>query len=118
MLNLLRYRELADYPDGHEHAGKGWSGRRAYQEYAKTSGPIFARLGGTIVWAGAFQAMVIGPEAEYWHNGFVAMYPDANAFLAMISDPDYQAAVVNRVAAVEDSRLIRFNPGEAGGGFG
>ncbi|MCU0948370.1 MAG: DUF1330 domain-containing protein, partial [Porphyrobacter sp.] len=39
MLNLLRYRDLAEYPDGHEHAGKGWSGRRAYQEYGRTSGP-------------------------------------------------------------------------------
>ncbi|MDP5103613.1 MAG: DUF1330 domain-containing protein, partial [Erythrobacter sp.] len=24
MLNLLRYRDHAEYPEGHEHAGKGW----------------------------------------------------------------------------------------------
>ena len=28
MLNLLRYRDLAEYPEGHEHHGNGWSGRR------------------------------------------------------------------------------------------
>ena len=35
MVNFLRYRELAEYPDGHEHVGKGWSGRRAYEEYGR-----------------------------------------------------------------------------------
>jgi len=118
MLNLLLYREKAEYPVGHEHAGKGWSGRRAYEEYGKTSGPIFRRVGGRIVWRGAFQTMVTGPEFESWHDGFVAEYPDAAAFFEMIKDPDYAKAVVNRTAALVDSRLVRFKPGEAGEGFG
>jgi len=118
MLNLLLYRETAEYPEGHEHAGKGWSGRRAYEEYGRTSGPIFQRLGGTILWRGRFETMVTGPEVREWHDGFVAHYPNAGAFFAMIKDPEYQKAVVNRTAALVDSRLIRFAPGEAGAGFG
>jgi uncharacterized protein (DUF1330 family) len=118
MLNLLLYRDDAEYPAGHEHADKGWTGRRAYEEYGRTSGPIFRRVGGTIVWRGTFQAMVTGPEARAWHHGFVAQYPNAGAFFAMIKDPDYQKAVVNRTAALVDSRLVRFKPGEAGEGFG
>lgn len=117
MLNLLEYREQAEYPQGHEHAGKGWSGRRAYEEYGKTSGPIFRRVGGTIVWRGSFQTMVTGPDAKRWHDGFVAQYPNAGAFFEMIKDPEYQQAVVNRTAALVDSRLMRFEPGEAGEGF-
>ena len=117
MLNLLEYREQAEYPQGHEHAGKGWSGRRAYEEYGKTSGPIFRRVGGTIVWRGSFQTMVTGPDAKCWHDGFVAQYPNAGAFFEMIKDPEYQQAVVNRTAALVDSRLMRFEPGEAGEGF-
>ncbi len=117
MLNLLEYREQAEYPEGHEHVGKGWSGRRAYEEYGKTSGPIFRRVGGTIVWRGAFQTMVTGPEAKRWHDGFIAHYPNAGAFFEMIKDPEYQQAVVNRTAALVDSRLMRFEPGEAGEGF-
>ena len=117
MLNLLEYRERAEYPQGHEHAGKGWSGRRAYEEYGKTSGPIFRRVGGTIVWRGSFQTMVTGPDAKRWHDGFVAQYPNAGAFFEMIKDPEYQQAVVNRTAALVDSRLMRFEPGEAGEGF-
>lgn len=118
MLNLLLYRETAEYPEGHEHAGKGWSGRRAYEEYGKTSGPIFQRLGGTILWRGRFETMVTGPDVREWHDGFIAHYPNAGAFFAMIKDPDYQLAVINRTAALVDSRLIRFAPGEAGEGFG
>ena len=117
MLNLLLYRDAAAYPDGHEHAGKGWSGRRAYEEYGKTSGPIFREVGGEIVWRGAFQTMVTGPEAREWHDGFVAQYPTAAAFFAMITNPEYQKAVVNRTAALMDSRLVRFKPGQAGEGF-
>ena len=118
MLNLLLYRDKAEYPEGHEHAGKGWSGRRAYEEYGKTSGPIFAGVGGSIVWRGAFQTMVTGPDIREWHDGFVAQYPNSAAFFEMIKNPDYQKAVVNRTAALVDSRLIRFKPGEVGGGFG
>ena len=118
MLNLLLYRDKAEYPEGHEHAGKGWSGRRAYEEYGKTSGPIFAGVGGSIVWRGAFQTMVTGPDIREWHDGFVAQYPNSAAFFEMIKNPDYQKAVVNRTAALVDSRLIRFKPGEVGGNFG
>ena len=118
MLNLLRYREMAEYPEGHEHIGNGWSGARAYQEYGKTSGPIFRRVGGEIVWRGTFQTVVTGPEDVRWDDGFVAQYPNSAAFFEMIKDPDYQMAVVNRTAALADSRLVRFKPGATGEGFG
>ena len=118
MLNLLLYRDEATYPEGHEHAGKGWSGRRAYEEYGKTSGPIFTRVGGSIVWRGTFETMVTGPSDRRWHDGFVASYPNSGAFFEMIKDPAYQQAVVNRTAALLDSRLVRFAPGEGGSTFG
>lgn len=115
MLNLLLFRDDAEYPAGHEHAGKGWSGRRAYEEYGKTSGPIFARVGGSIVWRGTFETMVTGPNDRTWHDGFVAQYPNSDAFFEMIKDPDYQQAVANRTAALADSRLVRFAPGDLSG---
>jgi uncharacterized protein (DUF1330 family) len=120
MLNLLRYRDMAQYPEGHEHHGNGWSGRRAYEEYGKTSGPIFRRVGGQIIWRGSFQTMVTGPtpDDKLWHDGFVAQYPNSGAFFEMIKDADYQLAVQNRTAALVDSRLMRFKPGEVGQGFG
>ncbi|HEY8603007.1 DUF1330 domain-containing protein [Tsuneonella suprasediminis] len=118
MLNLLRFRDRAEYLADHPNAGKGWTGRQAYAEYGRTSGPIFQRVGGRIVWRGAFQVMVIGPEDRQWDDGFVAEYPTSAAFLEMVTDPEYRTAVINRSAAVLDSRLIRFDPDRvSGNGF-
>ena len=110
MLNLIQYRDLAAYPDGHDHAGKGWTGARAYEEYGATSAAIFERLGGQIVWRGRFETVLTGPADERWDAAFIAAYPNAGAVLAMVTDPDYKLAVVNRQAAVATSRLVRFAP--------
>ena len=110
MLNLLRFRDLAAYPDDHSHAAKGLSGAQAYAEYGRQSAPIFARVGGSIVWRGHMEAMLIGPTDKYWETSFIAAYPNAAAFLEMLTDPDYRIAVIHRQAAVLTSRLIRFAP--------
>jgi uncharacterized protein (DUF1330 family) len=110
MLNLLCFNDTAKYPDGHEHADKGWTGAQAYAEYGRSSAIIFQRVGGRIFWRGTMEAMVIGPAGKHWDAAFIAAYPNAASFLAMISDAEYKLAVVNRQAAVLDSRLIRFAP--------
>ncbi|WCL54286.1 DUF1330 domain-containing protein [Gimibacter soli] len=117
MLNLIRYRAEAAYPAGHALAGKGLTGAEAYAEYGKASGPIFTRLGGSILWRGRFEGMVIGPDDKQWDNVFIAQYPNAGAFLAMVTDPDYRLAVVHRQAAVLTSRLMRFTPDTSGDMF-
>ncbi len=110
MLNLLKFNEIARYPVDHPNAAHEWSGQRAYQEYGKTSGPIFQRVGGSIIWRGEMEAMVIGPADRHWDMVFIARYPNSAAFMEMVTDPEYQKAVVNRQAAVKTSRLIRFKP--------
>jgi uncharacterized protein (DUF1330 family) len=117
MLNLVQYRALAEYPAGHAHAGQGLTGARAYKLYGEISGPIFDRVGGAIAWRGNIQLMLTGPEGEAWDTVFIAHYPSAGAFLAMVTDPDYRRAVVHRQAAVFNSRLVRCQQGDAGGRF-
>ncbi len=119
MINLVRYRDDAAYPDDHPYAAEGLTGTDAYRRYSKESGPIFVRVGGTILWTGKPEIVLTGPSAEQWDAAFVARYPDAAAFLEMVTDPDYRAAVINRQAAVLDSRLIRCGErGGSGQGFG
>ncbi len=118
MLNLVRYRPEAAYPEGHEKAGAGLTGAEAYKLYGRESGPVFRRVGGEVVWAGAPLLVLTGPADEAWHTAFVARYPTAHAFLEMVTDPAYKRAVVHRQAAVLTSRLIRCEPRAAGGGFG
>lgn len=118
MLNLVRFRETAAYPEGHALAGKGLTGAEAYRNYGRESGPVFTKVGGSVLYRGAFQTTLIGPGDEAWDAVFVARYPTAHAFLAMVSDPDYQVAVVHRQAAVLTSRLIRCKPADSGATFG
>lgn len=110
MINLLRFKALAEYPADHALAAAGLTGREAYANYGRDSGPVFQRLGGRIVWRGNPQAIVIGPADEHWDMAFIAEYPNAGAFMAMVTDADYRLAVVHRQAAVATSRLIRTAP--------
>lgn len=113
MLNLVRLRDRAAYPDTRDA-----SGAEAYAAYGRESAPVFARLGGRIVWRGGFELTLIGPPGERWDIAFVAEYPSVAAFVAMLRDPVYREAVLHRQAAVADSRLIRLAPQEAGADFG
>ncbi|MBN9064119.1 MAG: DUF1330 domain-containing protein [Rhizobiales bacterium] len=113
MLNLVRLRTRAAYPDG-----RVATGAEAYAAYGRESGPVFRALGGRIVWRGDFRLTLIGPAEERWDHCFIAKYPSGAAFIAMLRDPAYREAVKHRQAAVADSRLMRLRPAEGGEGFG
>ncbi|MEX0309354.1 MAG: DUF1330 domain-containing protein [Tateyamaria sp.] len=118
MLNLVRFNDLANYPGDHELARDGLTGAQAYALYGKHSAPVLAKVGGAIAWRGSYQTMLIGPADEAWDAMFIARYPNAGAFLAMVTDADYQRAVVHRQAAVKTSRLVRCAPADGGAAFG
>jgi uncharacterized protein (DUF1330 family) len=118
MLNLVRVKAVADYPSDHPNHGKGMSGLDAYRAYGRESAALFSSVGGRQIWAGKPQTVVTGPEEERWDLAFIAEYPDAGAFLAMVTNADYREWVKHRQAAVEDSRLIRLSPVTPGKGFG
>jgi len=113
MLNLIRLNDTAKYEDGRKATGA-----EAYRTYSKETGPIFAGVGGKIIWSGAPQLVLIGPEDEHWDIAFIASYPSAAAFGEMVGDEAYQKIVFHRQAAVLDSRLIRMAPQENGADFG
>ncbi|PLK26242.1 DUF1330 domain-containing protein [Novosphingobium sp. TH158] len=112
LLNLIRYRESAAYPEGHACAALGWSGERAFAEYFTRLVPVIHALGGGMIWEGRFEGVITGPAQFEWDRVFVMGFPSANAFLAMVTDPHYKEEVVpHRTAAVLDSRLVRYGEG-------
>ncbi|MDF1774655.1 MAG: DUF1330 domain-containing protein [Rhizobiaceae bacterium] len=113
MLNLVRLRDKADYPDGREATG-----RQAYDAYSAGSAAVLKDLGGSIVWRGSFEQMVIGPQEEQWDICFIAEYPSVKAFTDMLKIPAYREAMAHRQAGVADSRLVRLAPMVAGDSFG
>ena len=117
MPNKLKFHDQARYETGHPLANTPMTGAEAYANYGADSGPIFSRVGGSIVWRGQFESTVIGPTDESWDHVFIARYPHAGAFLEMVTDPVYQRAVKHRQAAVRTSRLQRFGEVELGNTF-
>ena len=115
MLNLVRFKDKAAYTTYHPFAEWDVSGSDAYSMYSKESGPVFQRVGGRILWRARMEAMLIGPDAERWDAMFIAEYPNAAAFLEMVTDPVYREAVKHRQAAVQTSRLIRCAPNTSQG---
>jgi len=118
MLNLIRLRERAEYPEDHPNHARAMSGLEAYREYGRTTAALFGSLGGNIVWSGRPEVVVTGPAEERWDIAFIAAYPSAAAFLAMVTNPEYREHVKHRQAAVLDSRLVRMAPLTPGAGFG
>lgn len=113
MLNLLRFREVADYSRSPQLApDEPISGAEAYAEYSRHTMPRLAEAGAEVVWMGRGGPPVIGPDDERWDLALLVRYPGVEAFLSMTSDPRYLAGVGHRTAAVEDSRLVPLEPTE------
>ena len=104
MLNLLRYRAQAAYPADAGHMP--CTGREAYQRYAEVALKKIRELGGEPVLLAPVLARVIAPTGEEWDDLLLVRYPTLGALLTMISMPDYRAATVHRLAALEDARLF------------
>jgi hypothetical protein len=66
MLNLLRFRELADYSGSPEIApDQPISGAEAYRRYEDHTRPFLHATGGQVLFGGK-GATVIGPAGEWW----------------------------------------------------
>jgi len=107
MLNLLRFREMADYSAHPDLAPpEPISGSDAYQRYGQAAQPHIARAGATVDYLAACHPTVIGPEGERWDVIILVRYPNPAAFVAMVTTPEYQSLSGHRTAALADSRLV------------
>jgi len=100
MLNLLRYREVAESG----HGVDGLSGREAYGVYGQRFEALHPRFGGEPIWMGRASGTIIGDED--WDLVILVRYPTRRQFIEMLRDPDYQAIAPIRAAALADSRLV------------
>lgn len=120
MLNLLRFRELADYSRHPELAPPSpISGKKAYGLYSTHTLPILHRAGGEVLFQGRARRFLIGPTDEHWDSVLLVGYESVGAFLTLTRDREYLAGVGHRTAALSDSRLLpvfesRLSPTEVG----
>jgi uncharacterized protein (DUF1330 family) len=110
MINLLKYRPRAEYPQGHELAGEaGGTGGEAYQRYGAAAVPKIFEYGGRIVGMSRPYQVFIG-EGQDWDDVVTVEYPNHNAFIEMMRDPEYRAAIVHRDAGLERTVVIAAAP--------
>jgi uncharacterized protein (DUF1330 family) len=107
MLNLLRYRAIADYSASPQLAPASTiSGEAAYRLYMEHTKPHLERSGGRVLFFGRGGRFLVGPESERWDAALLVQQYSAAAFMAFASNSEYLAGIGHRTAALEDSRLL------------
>jgi hypothetical protein len=107
MLNLLRFRRVADYAAApHLAPDDPISGEAAYARYIEHTLPFLTATGGELVFLGLGGALLVGPSHERWDAAILVRQRSANDFLAFATNPDFLAGLGHRHAALEDSRLL------------
>ena len=107
MLNLLRFRETADYSATPDLCPQTpISGVDAFQHYIDHTLPFLRETGGDIVFLGKGGKFLIGPETERWDMAMLIRQQSVNSFLSFASHEGYLKGIGHRTAALEDSRLL------------
>ena len=97
MLNLLTFKEKAEYPDGRD---TDLTGAEAYAVYSAEVAGHLATVGGRPMFAAKVERLMLGEVEELWDTAAIAMYPSRKAMMEMRSSPDYQASAVHRTAGL------------------
>jgi hypothetical protein len=107
MLNLLRFRSLADYAADPQLAPpEPITGAAAFRKYIDHTLPFLKQSGGELIFLGEGGNFLIGPQDERWDMVLLVRQRSADAFAAFASNADYLAGLGHRTAALEDSRLL------------
>ena len=107
MVNLLKFRPRAQYPDGRdEHL----TGREAYNRYAVEVVKLLEGVGGRVVFSGDVTYLTLGRADAMWDEVALAQYPNRAAMLRMSMSPEWQAIAVHRAAGLEGQLNIETVP--------
>ena len=98
MVNLLKYREKAEYADGRE---TDLTGQEAYALYGQGVSQLLTEFGGAAMFSGRVERLMLGEVEELWDTVAIAMYPSRQAMLEMMQSPKMQEISVHRAAGLK-----------------
>jgi uncharacterized protein (DUF1330 family) len=104
MLNLLKFRAIAVYPDARP---SDLTGRQAYDLYAAPMQKVIEFGGGRVLFGGDIASLVIGEVEDLWDTCVLVEYPSAAAFAAIVTSPEVAEIGVHRAAGLDGQLLIR-----------
>lgn len=98
MVNLLKFKETADYDDGRETT---LSGREAYMLYGEGVSALLGEVGGAAMFTAPVTGLTLGVVEDLWDLVAIAMYPSRKAMLEMMMSPAMAALSPHRSAGLE-----------------
>ena len=100
MVNLIRYREHAEYADGRD---TDLTGEEANALYAPLE--FLEAIGANVVFSGPVSETTLG-DPGVWEDVAIVEYPCPLALFAMGADPEFQARAIHKDAGVEASIVM------------
>jgi len=100
MVNLLKMKDKAEYPEDHEFHGKQMTGAEAYAIYGQEVTKIVEGLGGNMLLTAEVQRLALGEVEGLWDLVAVVKYPGRQAMVNMMMSEEYQAIEVHRSAGL------------------
>ena len=98
MVNLLKFRDKAEYEDGRE---TDLSGREAYNLYGRAVSEIITKFGGKVLFAADVTFLALGEVEELWDEVAIATYPKRASMVEMSMSKEWQEAAVHRTAGLK-----------------
>ena len=95
MVNLIRFKDKAEYPDGRD---TDLTGAEAYNIDGQAGMQMIMDLGGTHVHGGMITGLMLGQVEELWDVVGIVEYPSPAAFRAMLDSEAYQEIHIHREA--------------------
>ena len=97
MVNLLKFKEKAEYEDGRD---TDLTGREAYALYEEGVKKLLQEIGGGIGFEGDVERLALGEVEELWDVVALAVWPSRGAMFKVMQSPDMQAISVHRSAGL------------------
>tara|TARA_B100000424_G_C22712974_1_gene387943 strand:- start:156 stop:656 length:501 start_codon:yes stop_codon:yes gene_type:complete len=112
MVNLLKFKDKAEYEDGR---ATNLTGREAYEIYVTETREHLANVGAELILGGEVNGLLLGEVEELWDAFGVARYPSRKAMIAMARNPAYIESEKHRAAGLAGQLNIEVS--EQGFGF-
>lgn len=107
-VNLLKFREKAEYAETDPESGEDISGEAAYQRYSEAFTEAAKSVGGTTTLLASTERYFIG--GGNWDSVLVNHFPSRKAFIEMLNHPDYKSMSRHRDAGLLCQELIVTRP--------
>ncbi len=108
MVNLLKFKPLAEYDDGSD---AHLTGAEAYARYTVEVRKLLTAIGGRSRYAGPVTGILLGEVDDLWDMIALAEYPSLAAMSEMMRSPGMQAISHHRRAGLAGQLNIRTRPG-------